>query len=51
MCSHDPIFGTIKIGSLKTDRVNGPLERSENAHKYVESRSLTVTHIEICLFK
>ena len=24
MCSHDPIFGTNKIGSLKTDRVNGP---------------------------
>ena len=25
MCSHDPFFGTNKIGSLKTDRVNGPL--------------------------
>ena len=26
MCSHDPFFGTnaTKIGSLKTDRVNGP---------------------------
>ena len=24
MCSHDPTFGTNKIGSLKTDRVNGP---------------------------
>ena len=25
MCSHDPFFGTNKIGSLKTDRVNGLL--------------------------
>ena len=24
MCSHDPIFGTNKIGSLKRDSVNGP---------------------------
>ena len=23
MCSHDPIFGTNKIGSLETNRVNG----------------------------
>ena len=24
MCSHNPIFGTNRIGSLKTDRANGP---------------------------
>ena len=24
MCSHDPFFRTKKIGSLKTDPVNGP---------------------------
>ena len=27
MCSHDPFFGTNKIGSQKTDRVNRPLQR------------------------
>ena len=24
-CSHDPIFGTNKIASLKSDRINEPL--------------------------
>ena len=26
MCSQDPFFGTNKIGSLKTNRVSGPLK-------------------------
>ena len=25
MCSHDPFLEPTKLGSLKTDRVNGPL--------------------------
>ena len=28
MCSHDPFFGTNKIGSLKMDRVKGPKGKS-----------------------
>ena len=30
MCSHDPIFGTNKNRILKTDRVNGPQQRTFN---------------------
>ena len=54
MCSHHPIFGNNKIGSLKTDRVSGPLRYASQRHftNIVANISLTPGshwHKTICL--
>ena len=45
MCSHDTIFGTNKNCIIRTDRVNGPLDRAKGVRiwKTKHDRSNTIT--------